>query len=69
MGVAAPLRLPRALLSVALLGGLSLYLFIIKFFNDAPPVAHDERTALAMCVIATFVVRLPGRAVRACRAR
>ena len=59
MGASAPLILPRALLSVALLGSLSLYLFVLKFCNDAPPVAHDERTALGMCVAATFCVRPP----------
>ena len=57
MGASAPLILPRAVLSVALLGSASLYLFVLKFFNDAPPVAHDERTALGMCVAATFCVR------------
>ena len=28
-----------------------------KFFNDDPPVAHDEATALGMCIAATFFVR------------
>jgi hypothetical protein len=57
MGVSAPLKLWRALLSVGLLGGLSVYVFWAKFFNDAPPVAHDEATALGMCIAATFFVR------------
>jgi hypothetical protein len=59
MGVSAPLKLPRAVLSVALLASVSLYVFVLKFFNDAPPVAHDEPTALGMCVAATFCVRPP----------
>ena len=58
MGVAAPLKLPRALLSVGLLGGLSVYVFWSKFFNADPPVAHDEATAVGMCIAATFFVRL-----------
>ena len=57
MGASAPLILPRAALSVALLGAASLYVFVLKFFDDAPPVARDERTALGMCVAATFCVR------------
>ena len=57
MGVSAPLKLWRALPSVALLGGLSLVLFKAKFFNDQPPVTDDEFTALVMCFAATFFVR------------
>ena len=59
MGLGPPLKLHRAVPSVALLGGVSLYVFVLKFFNDSPPVAHDEHTALGMCAIATFFVRLP----------
>lgn len=57
MGINAPLKLHRAVCSVALLGSISLYIFVLKFFNDHPPVAHDELTALGMCVAATFFVR------------